>query len=267
MLSLVIYMPRRTLASSSQTGRLGLRCKKEFMDLRNPTREAAIRRAVGYLTRSSVDPTRRMNQELGRLRSACAATQFSSETCRVPLHIPLRHTIPVGGVQYVLGRVDTLDVNGYNNLQSSCIKVLNLGYSPTRPGELTWDIMLNDVFIACGAASAYAFGQFPIRLVVDPIVFSSKEPSRLVKRVNHVDQAVRTYTPREALDKLGLRNYRAAEQPSVTVREICQLLYIFGMRMYKYVGRDWTGQYDMYFFSNARRVPPAFRMSYVAVQP
>ena len=244
------------------------------MDLKRPTRATAIERTLRYIRQRGWSPPsspraagnnnnnrRRRNVQLAALRAACDAMQFSTEACRIPLHIPLRHTVPHGGVQYVLGRVDTLDINGYNNLDSVCMRVLNLGYEPGRPGEVTWNIFVNDMFIACGASRAYAFGQFPVRLVVDPLVRSPPRAGNRVRRFHRIEQVRRVYDADNALARFG--HYRNGGMPSVTVREMCQLLHVFGMRMYKYVGPDWDGQYDLYFFSPATRVPAAYRTSYV----
>lgn len=258
-----------------------MRCKSEFMDLKRPTRAAAVRRALTYLTAHKVlagvagglgnSLPNRQNLRQAKLRSACTALQFSTEVCRIPLHIPLRRTVPKGGVQYVLGRVDTLDINGYNNLDSSCMKVLNLGYTASRPGEVAWDIFVNDLFIACSAAQSYAFGQFPVRLVLDPLVRAARSPrgsprghlQQNIKRFHHIEQTPQRYEASNALAKFGLRNYGSGGLPTVTVREICQLLHIFGMHLYKYIGPDWSGQYELYFFSHASQVPVAYRHLYV----
>ena len=248
-----------------------MRCKKEFMDLARPTRASAIDRALMYATgrgsppplSSGNDARRRPDRQLAALRAACDAMQFSTEACRIPLYIPLRHTVPRGGVQYVLGRVDTLDINGYNNLDSACMKVLNLGYEPSRPGEVTWDIFINDLFIACSVTRSYAFGQFPVRLVVDPLVRSPPPAGAQVKRFHQLEKATRRYDAANAVARFGLKNYGSGGLPTVTVREMCQLIHVFGMHMYKYIGPEWAGQYDLYFFSHASRVPPAFRNLYV----
>jgi hypothetical protein len=247
-----------------------MRCKKEFMDVARPTKAAAMERAIDYLVglgrlppRNSLSVAARPDKLVAMLRSACDSMQFSTEACRIPLYIPLRNTVPVRGTQYVLGRVDTLDINGYNNLDSPCMKVLNLGYESTRPGEVTWDIFINDLFIACSASKTYAFGQFPVRLVVDPLVHAPPRAGAQIKRFHQLDEAGRRYDAANAVARFGMRNYRSRGLPTVTVREMCQLIHVFGMHMYKYIGPDWGGQYDLYFFSHAKQVPPKYRSLYV----
>lgn len=245
--------------SNAKNALSSITCRREFMDLREPTKKTALQRAEAYV-----------RQHLGRqsLREACDAITFNNETCRLNLDIPLRHTIPKGRKQFVLGRVDTLVANGYAHA-GPCLQVLNLNYVG-GPANLVWDIFVNDLFITCATQNSYTFGQFPIRLVIDPLAAPAyKAHGNTVRRTNVVNQRRLTHTLTTARNKHGLTDYALADahgtHPAVTVREVCQLLRIFGMSLYRYVGPDWDGPYHLYFFSHASRVPKHLRTQYVKI--
>jgi len=250
----------------------GLTCRREFMDVRGPTKQDALERAARFVRqrpelRRYVPGNARNDRDA--LRRTCAALVFNMESCRLNLGIPLRDTIPRGRKQFVLGRVDTLVANGYGHA-GPCLQVLNLNYAGGAD-ELVWDIFVNDLFVACAAQSLYEFGQFPIRLVIDPLGGMGRSANGTsVRRTNLVEQRRLVHTASMARNKLGLMNYALADKngshPTVTVREICQLLGIFGMSLYKYVGPDWNGPYDLYFFSHVSAVPRAYKTRYVKIR-
>lgn len=222
------------------------KCKTNFMGQRADGRKA-VALAVDFAERHPRIRAQRRASAIASLIATCAATQFNPNRCAVPVTIPFRHTIPTHQPQYALGRVETLLRAGYYNA-GSCIRALNLEYEGTG---LTWNIQVNDFFVACTAARKHPFGIFPARLVMDAVVTNPQARRHAVQRGHVVrNNAVESARVRVPLDLATVGS------ETVTAREMCQLARVFGMRMY--APSDQIGPTRVAFFSHVKSVPREF---------
>ncbi len=222
------------------------KCKTNFMGQRADSRKA-VALALDFAERHPRIRAQRKASPVASLIATCAATQFNPDRCSVPVTIPYRYTIPPHQPQYALGRVETLLRAGYYNA-GGCIRALNLEY---EGNGLTWNIQVNDFFVACTAARKHPFGIFPARLVLDAVV-TNPQARQHAMRHGHVvrDNAVQRTRVHVPLD------LATVDGGTVTAREICQLARIFGMRLY--APGDQTGPTRIAFFSHVKSVPREF---------
>jgi hypothetical protein len=201
---------------------------------------------------------------------------FSRPQCQTP---PLIETIP--GKQYVIGRISTLKRHNMYNCPSR-FRTLNL--PENGPLSLRWSIKLNDMFITCAATEGDRVSvkdatlKFPVRMVFDGKVDlctsrraannvhdsrTRTRPTRF-KQIDHASNETVSYSPAAYYKTFGLDDYSnvAGEyddhnqhmNPSVTVREICLLLFVFGYNMYEYIGRE--APTDTTYFFSPKPIPP-----------
>lgn len=225
-------------------------CKREFMGKTGVGEREARQMAVNFARRHPVlrkrlaAPKRSAPGSVANLIGACDAVEFNPNACRVPVTIPYRTTVPRHQAQYALGRVETLLRAGYYHA-GSCIRALNLDY---HGNGLLWDIMVNDLFVACAAARKHPFGTFAIRIVLDPVVASPN----LRRRALTSGHVVRTNVVQRQRTHVSTNKVQV-DPGTVTAREICQLLKVFGMHLY--APRQQQGPYVIGFFSHLARIP------------
>jgi len=221
----------------------GPKCKPEFLDLKSED----VRNLEKF--RAAIDQyfitELRTYGKWKDINDFCNSVTFDSEDTIYKLpekckDIPLTRFIQKGQQQFVLGRVSTLKTLKYN----FCSKFICLSLPYRRvsnssgSNRLAWSIKLNDIFILCGSMKN---ATFPIRLVLDErITIDDLSSMQFTKKQIRATAFQDTSILPASLNKDNLE--------SVTLREICQLSYIYKMHMYQSIEHP-----NIFFFSKSSR--------------
>lgn len=171
------------------------------------------------------------------------------------------------------------------------------GYDPKDQVVMKWTPEVNDMFLACAVAENVATSHlarrrnhitFPIRMILDasldlcsPFSHSPSHPAmasrrRVFTRASVANGSVKSYDREAFVSAFGVKDYAEAARdsysypfssdseeshPSVTIREVCQLLFVYGYRLFQYVGeKDFPDH--VYFFQHpahgSKPVPPQY---------
>lgn len=105
-----------------------------------------------------------------------------------------------------------------------------------------WNSTINDIFVYCGAQTrkTLPFGKFKIRFLLPKECFAGGK---------------------------CLRDYQYSDETPVTSRELCQLLTVFGLNLFKPIPENPSATYDTYFVSFYKSVPKGFKDRYVLIKP
>ena len=173
-------------------------------------------------------------------------------------------TIPNNSIQFILGRVDVIKKTNYSKCKYFSIldlkypeeisDILNTYERTLRYGEeiSPWSIELNDIFIYCSYyhSKSLPFGKFLIRLVLDKTCSFENDPYKN--------------------NSVCLTDYRYSPDrfPSVTIRELCQLLNIYKYSIFKRIPYEGFMHlpYEIYFLSRHKKVPNKFKSMYKKIE-